>query len=233
MVKVKDTASFIQRAIEVHGDRYDYSQTEWKDSRSPVVIVCRKCGPFVLRDCGSHYSKKKSGCVNCNKHNARPGAGRRLAKPFSQTGIDIYGERYIYDDSKYSGCDEPIEIVCRKHGAFVLDRARSHFTRELRECPKCMYLAEECIKRFGYRRRSRGRKERMARWGRWADVKVSVLSSRPMVLGNGKQKHKGNDWDSWSKAESNRKLRAMETKWQRKCRAWVLGLARRKRHARS
>ena len=39
MVKVKDTVSFIRRAIEVHGDKYDYSQTVWNGSSNPIIIM--------------------------------------------------------------------------------------------------------------------------------------------------------------------------------------------------
>lgn len=67
MVKVKDTLSFIEAAIAVHGDRYDYSQTEFKSSDGPIVIVCRKCGPFTLAQTYSHYRKNKPcGCRSCS-----------------------------------------------------------------------------------------------------------------------------------------------------------------------
>jgi len=37
---------FIARATAIHGARYDYSQVEYKNSQTPVTIVCPQHGPF-------------------------------------------------------------------------------------------------------------------------------------------------------------------------------------------
>ena len=62
MAKVNTTALFIERAIEIHGDRYDYSETIWNGSDEPITIICKQCGPFTLSESQSHYSKKACGC---------------------------------------------------------------------------------------------------------------------------------------------------------------------------
>jgi hypothetical protein len=67
MVKVKDTLSFIEAARAKHGDRYDYSQTEYVGSSKPITIICKVCGPFVLSESHSHTSAKACGCRSCNK----------------------------------------------------------------------------------------------------------------------------------------------------------------------
>lgn len=92
MVKVKDTSTFIEAAIAVHGDKYDYSQTVYVNSRSPVVIICRNCGPFTLLDVGSHY-RKKTGCRVCNQEEMlhRKGSARRC---------DCCGKRVKYNANK-------------------------------------------------------------------------------------------------------------------------------------
>ena len=37
---------FIQIAKSIHGDKYDYSKVEYKDSKTKVIIICNKHGEF-------------------------------------------------------------------------------------------------------------------------------------------------------------------------------------------
>lgn len=41
------TEEFIEKAKKVHGDKYDYSLVEYKDSRVKVKIICPKHGVFI------------------------------------------------------------------------------------------------------------------------------------------------------------------------------------------
>lgn len=54
---------FINKAIEVHGDRYDYSKVEYKNYTTKVIIVCKQHGSFTQRP-ASHLSGK--GCFKCS-----------------------------------------------------------------------------------------------------------------------------------------------------------------------
>ena len=40
------TESFIKKAKEVHGDKYDYSKVEYINNREKVIIICPEHGPF-------------------------------------------------------------------------------------------------------------------------------------------------------------------------------------------
>jgi len=44
--KTLTVKEFIDRAIKTHGDKYDYSKIKYIDSRSKVIIVCKKHGEF-------------------------------------------------------------------------------------------------------------------------------------------------------------------------------------------
>lgn len=48
-MKRMTTEQFIDRAIAVHGDRYDYGRTEYVSSREAVVIDCPVHGEFQQR----------------------------------------------------------------------------------------------------------------------------------------------------------------------------------------
>ncbi|WP_139199393.1 hypothetical protein [Curtobacterium sp. MCBA15_013] len=56
---------FIARAIELHGDRYDYTQVTYIDQHTPVTIVCRRHGPFTQRPMNHLSSHTPSNCPDC------------------------------------------------------------------------------------------------------------------------------------------------------------------------
>ena len=62
--RYKTTEDFIKKAVEVHGDKYDYSQTEFKNNETKVTIICKKHGPFTqypyhhLSGCGCNICKE-------------------------------------------------------------------------------------------------------------------------------------------------------------------------------
>lgn len=60
----KDLNYFIEKAKAIHGDRYDYSEVEYKNNRTPVKIKCNKCGKYFYQDLGNHISQKQ-GCPYC------------------------------------------------------------------------------------------------------------------------------------------------------------------------
>ena len=43
MPRRKTREEFISDAIEVHGDKYDYSQVEYINNKVPVKIYCKRC----------------------------------------------------------------------------------------------------------------------------------------------------------------------------------------------
>ena len=42
------TEEFVQKAIEKHGDRYDYSKVDYKNSTDKVIIMCSSPRLLVL-----------------------------------------------------------------------------------------------------------------------------------------------------------------------------------------
>ncbi len=59
-----DTKSFIEKAMEIHGNKYDYSKTEYKSTREKVCIICPEHGEFWqyplshLEGCGCRKEKR-------------------------------------------------------------------------------------------------------------------------------------------------------------------------------
>ena len=56
------TDEFIEKAREVHGDKYDYSKTEYRRSKEGVTITCPKHGDFVQLP---NFHLNGSGCPKC------------------------------------------------------------------------------------------------------------------------------------------------------------------------
>lgn len=61
--KVHNTETFIEKARKVHGDKYDYSKVEWVDSKTDIIIICKKHGEFKQNP-NRHLSG--NGCPYCN-----------------------------------------------------------------------------------------------------------------------------------------------------------------------
>lgn len=57
------TEIFIQKAKEIHGDKYDYSKSTYTGSQSKIIIICEKHGEFSPRP--SDHILGKSICRTC------------------------------------------------------------------------------------------------------------------------------------------------------------------------
>lgn len=57
------TGEFIEKAKKVHGDKYDYSRVNYKNTDSKVIIICPNHGEFYQSP-SSHLSG--NGCPKCN-----------------------------------------------------------------------------------------------------------------------------------------------------------------------
>lgn len=41
------TELFIQKAIQVHGNKYDYSKIEYINAKTKIIIICKEHGEFL------------------------------------------------------------------------------------------------------------------------------------------------------------------------------------------
>jgi protein-arginine kinase activator protein McsA len=110
-----DVASFTLKATSgEHKDTYDYSEVVYVSSIKPVIIKCRKHGPFKMTP-GNHLSGK--GCQEC--YNERRGELRRSnAEEFAQGGNIEHASSYTYEKVIYITSKDKVEITCPIHGSF-------------------------------------------------------------------------------------------------------------------
>lgn len=60
-----NTQLFITKSKEKFGEKYDYSKTEYKNSKSSVIIICPIHGEFTIIP-NSHLNSK-TGCPKCSR----------------------------------------------------------------------------------------------------------------------------------------------------------------------
>lgn len=138
------TESFIEKAKQVHGDKYDYSKVNYINACTKIHIVCNTCGNNLYVTPNSHLNG--SGCSEC----ARQETNKKLKLPIS-TWIErsriSHVVLYDYSNVKYNNLFDKVEIVCPIHGAFFQE-AKSHM--EGQNCPLCSNISkgEERIDRF-------------------------------------------------------------------------------------
>lgn len=130
----KSTEQFVAEARAIHGDKYDYSRSEYQQARAKLEIVCPKHGPFQ-QEPWSHLSG--CGCPKCgfeetaDKHRLDP-------SQFLVRARERFGARFDYSRTGYETAWTPIEIGCPVHGTF-LQTPVGHLAAT-HGCPKCANL---------------------------------------------------------------------------------------------
>jgi hypothetical protein len=56
---------FIKRAIDIHGDNYCYSDINFINMSTKIIIKCNTCGEYFEKVPSAHVSNKKTGCYYC------------------------------------------------------------------------------------------------------------------------------------------------------------------------
>ena len=102
------TEEFIEKAIKIHGDRYDYSKVIYEKSLEKVEITCKEHGLF-LQTPSKHLSGQ--GCRKCYFENKT----KKSNEVFIEECIKIHGSKYDYSSVIYDSCNKNINIICKEH----------------------------------------------------------------------------------------------------------------------
>jgi hypothetical protein len=142
LTKSSSTDEFIKKAKLIHGDKYDYTKTNYEKVNKNVIIACPDHGEF-LQTPGSHLSG--SNCYDCSVDIIKSKT-RLTTKEFIEKAKLIHGDQYDYSKVKYQNSRTKITIICKEHGEFMME-ANSH-TSGGQNCPKCSLI--ESTKRMTY-----------------------------------------------------------------------------------
>ena len=124
------TENFINKAKQIHNDKYDYSKVNYVNSKTKVCIICPKHGEF-WQEPRHHLSKH--GCPMCGKENSDRKQSLTLNE-FIEKSNQIHNGKYSYDKVNYVNAETKVCIICPKHGEFW-QAPHSHLRGQ--GCPKC------------------------------------------------------------------------------------------------
>ena len=130
---------FIKKANDVHGNKYDYSKTDFSlvknTEKDKVCITCKKHGDFWqlpsshLNGCGCMLCGKASSGIKASKRNKMP------IEEFISRANRVHNSKYDYSKVSYKTTNDKVCIICPEHGEFW-QTATSHINKG-NGCPKC------------------------------------------------------------------------------------------------
>lgn len=121
------TKEFIERALKVHGDRYDYHKSNYTGYRNKMIIICSEHGEFLQSP--NDHLRTVHGCPKCYNDKKKYSVSEWIKKV-----IQIHGELYNYSKVEFTNIDTKVVIICKKHGEFT--QSPHHHIRGS-GCQKC------------------------------------------------------------------------------------------------
>lgn len=126
MPKKLTTEEFIQKAIKIHGDKYDYSLVDYVGCKNKIKIICKIHGEFLQRP-DAHLEGKN--CTKCSSSHIP-----KSNDAFIKEANLVHNNKYDYSLIDYKRNDIKIKIICPLHGEFE-QQPNSHLNG--RGCKKC------------------------------------------------------------------------------------------------
>ena len=133
---------FREKSIEKHGEKYDYSQSNYTKSSVKIDIICKKHGLFSqLPLCHMNGS----GCKKCaDELNTKKKFKIFDFDNFIKEANVIHENKYDYSNINYINRKEKINIICKEHGNFT-QLIDAHI-KQKQGCPICGKI-KQSIKR--------------------------------------------------------------------------------------
>ena len=113
-MKKKTTEQFVKESQAVHGDRYDYSLSEYIGCKTKVLVICGVHKPFLISP-DNHIRGK--GCPECGKQKIAF-ARTSTSAIFVEKSQRIHNGKYNYSKIVYKSSKSKVIITCRIHGDF-------------------------------------------------------------------------------------------------------------------
>lgn len=115
--------SFIQKAKEIHGEKYKYDQSTYITNKIPIKITCLIHGDFYQAP-GDHLKDAQNVLENTN-----------LQQKNGYRKQCLYSYKYDYSKVEYKDNKTPVIIICPIHGEFKVI-PNNHIAGKS-GCPKC------------------------------------------------------------------------------------------------
>lgn len=123
-LKKLTTEQFIVRAIDKHGDKYDYSETVYLTAKDKVKIRCKIHNNYFY-PLPDNHTRLGSGCPLCG--DTRSSDAKRISQEeFIARATEVHGDIYDYSETVYVGIDEKVKIRCKVHDTFFYQTPNKH-----------------------------------------------------------------------------------------------------------
>jgi hypothetical protein len=130
------TELFIEKATIIHGDKYDYSNVNYKNNSTKIIIICKEHGEFEQTPNNHLYGY---GCSKCAKNT------KSNTKEFIEKATIIHINKYDYSKVDYKNSITKVIIICKEHGEFE-QTPKLHLNGA--GCGKCVGTAKSNTKEF-------------------------------------------------------------------------------------
>ena len=131
-MKKLTTQEFIEKAIKIHGDKYDYSKVNYINYSTKVCIICPEHGEF-LQTPDRHLHK--CGCPKCFFKKESDNKSSNIEE-FIEKAKKIHNDNYDYSKVNYINNHTKVCIICPNHGEFW-QTPNKHLNGH--GCPKCKF----------------------------------------------------------------------------------------------
>lgn len=129
--KHSNLETFITKAREIHGDKYDYSKSIYVKAHSKLIVICPEHGEFTI---DPHHHKLGVGCYHCGREKIV--ASRQYdQETFITKARAVHGDLYDYSKVVYDKSNIKVILVCPVHGEFSI-RPADHINQK-QGCKKC------------------------------------------------------------------------------------------------
>ena len=127
-----NTDYFIEKSRLIHGDKYDYSKSNYINSLAKTTIICPIHGEFQQMPI-EHM--RGQGCPKCKFDSQRNLHGFDDIKTYFLTKAkEVHGDKYDYSKVELEYISKKVCIICPVHGEFW-QKANDHLKG--RGCSKC------------------------------------------------------------------------------------------------
>lgn len=143
MTKRRNKEEFVTEARVIHGDKFDYSDSDFKFMTKKIWIKC-------LTDDHEQFEQvpyahlKGQGCPKCGIKKMTQSQCLSL-EDFILKSIQIHGDRFGYLKAKYINNQTKVTITCPEHGDFEQTPGNHMLGRG---CPKCKTELLASLNRF-------------------------------------------------------------------------------------
>jgi hypothetical protein len=106
----KNTEKFVKDATIIHGQKYDYSKSNYINNLEEVIIICPEHGEFLQKP---KVHKKGHGCQKCGKND------KLDTNEFIERAKKIHKNTFDYSNVNYINNSTNVSINCKIHGQFL------------------------------------------------------------------------------------------------------------------